>query len=72
MKSRLILALLAGWLMAGAVPVHGKYRLEKPPLWACLLIRQEAQRFESRTAAIRAAQERGYTAEDIARAKLCF
>lgn len=62
-----VMILSAAWAHAPA-----RDKVLRPPAWACLLIRQEAMRFDSREAAIRAARDRGYTAEDIARAKLCF
>ncbi len=72
LRAALVLALWLGWGDAGvANETHGR-ALVRPPAWVCLLVRQEAQRFPTRAAAIRAAQERGYTAEEIARAKLCF
>ncbi len=54
------LVLLAWLLIGDPAQAHQRSpRLEKPPAWACWLIRQEAQRFESRPAAIRAARSTG-------------
>lgn len=60
-------------ILAAAIAAPGDaLAISKPPAWVCALVRQQLAAFGgNRIEAIKAARARGYSAADIARAKLC-
>lgn len=47
-------------------------KLTRPPAWVCALVRAQLSMYSSRAEAEQAALARGYSRQDIARAKLCL
>jgi hypothetical protein len=70
-------AIIAIVILAAAVTTAAadtqEVKSKRPPEWVCALVRQTLAQFGgNRNAAIKAARERGYTSEDIRRARLCL